>query len=178
MNQRGDTLIHREGDGHVAGRLEEGEGHVEPEQRLGQRLHCGVDGLVHAQNLGDGQAVGHGVGGVADIQVNGEAHGGHYHRPQKGAPQGAPAVLAELVKQPGRHHKGDAHQEVAQLPCAAGGGHGQVYQVLDKAHHHAADRPHGKGGDQGGQLGEVQLDKAGDDGQAEADEHQHGGHGA
>ena len=54
----------------------------------------------------------------------------------------------------------------------------QVEQVLNEADRHAVHRAKAEGGQQGRQLGDIHLHKAGDEhGQAEVQKHQHGGHG-
>jgi hypothetical protein len=85
-------------------------------------------------------------------------------------------VLA--VHQAGAQHEHSPQDEVAELTHSGTGAEGQVQQVLHQLDHHAVYRAQGEGPQQGGQVGDVQLHKAGDQGNGKLHELQHRGHGA
>ena len=127
------------------------------------------------------------IGRVGDEVVGGHAEHGHDGCTGNGTQNGGLAALVALVDK--ARHSGEhrAQHKVAQLTHTGGGGalDDDVQQVLHKADDHAVHRAQCKGTQQGGQVGEVHLDKGRDEHrQRELDEHQdkgdraeHGGNG-
>ena len=81
-----------------------------------------------------------------------------------------------LVDDTGDEGEGSAQQEVGQLAHAGAGAEGQVQQVLHKLDGDAIDGAEGECAKQGGQVGDVQLDERGHDGDGELHELEDGGH--
>lgn len=175
MQDGGEGLVDQEAQGGVDEALDQGEGGVEHDQAFQQTVDRGTDGLVHPQDGVDGHEVG--VNGIGHIVVEGDGEEGHDDRADQHADERALAGLHPAVEESGGDHEAGAQQEVAQLTSTGGGGDHQVDQVLHQADHRAVDRAKGESGQQSGQLRNIHLDKAGDQGDREVQEHQHKGDG-
>ena len=81
-----------------------------------------------------------------------------------------------LVDHTGGEHENRAQNEVGQLAHTGAGAEGQVQQVLHQLNSDAVYRAQREGAQQGGQVGDVQLDKGRHQRNGEFDELQHGGH--
>lgn len=111
-------------------------------------------------------------------RVGGDADHSHQNRTQHRPDQGALTALVLAVHQAGAQHEHSPQDEVAELTHSGTGAEGQVQQVLHQLDHHAVYRAQGKRPQQGGQVRNVQLHKAGDQGDGKLHELQHRGHGA
>jgi len=85
------------------------------------------------------------------------------HCTAQSAQQSAGLALTEAVNQPGGQDIAHADDEIGKLTHAAGRGHGEMDQIFYQLDCHARKRSHTEGGDQGGQIGKVVLQKRGDD---------------
>ena len=172
-------LIDQQAQYGVQQTLDQREGHVKDHKALDQAVGRGQNGLIHSQNGFQRHVVELYIGRVGDEVVGGHAEHGHDGCTGNGTQNGGLAALVALVDK--ARHSGEhrAQHKVAQLTHAGGGGalDDDVQQVLHKADDHAVHRTQCKSTQQGGQVGEVHLDKGRDEHrQRELDEHQDKGH--
>ena len=180
-------LIDQQAQHGVQQALDQREGHIKDHKALDQAVGRGQDSLIHPQNGFQRHMVELHIGRVGDEVVGGHAEHRHSGCTGDSAQNGGLAALVALVDK--ARHSGEyrAQHKVAQLAHAGSGGalDDDVQQVLHKADDHAVHRAQCKGTQQGGQVGEVHLDKGRDEHrQRKLDEHQdkgdraeHGGNG-
>ena len=182
MQQRAQRFVDQEAQRHVQQPLAQCERHVEHHQAVQQRVggrhlrHRPQDLLIHPHNGLQRQAVQHHIGGIDDEIVDGYADDRHGGGPGHGAPQRPAPVLVLLVDDTRNKREHRAQQEIGQLAHTGAGAEGQVQQVLHQLDGDAVDGAEGERAQQGGQVGDVQLDKGGHDGDGELHELEDGGH--
>ena len=168
---------------HIQHALDEGEGHIEHQQAIEQRVlggnmgHAAQNFLVHADNGVQRQLEQHHIGGVDDEIVGGKTDQRHGRCAHQRADQRAFAALAALVDHTSGKHEHRAQNEVGQLAYTGAGAEGQVQQVLEQLNGHAVYGTEGEGAQQRRKVGDIQLDEGGHQRHGELDELEHGGYG-
>ena len=175
LDDRGQALIGQQRNNHAEHGLEEGEGHVEADDRLLDALHGRDDRLVRLED----NLLGHDlvIDRIDDEDVGEGRADRHADGADKASDDRALAGLVVLIDQAGRQDEHRAEQEVGQLADACGVSSHQTQQVFDQADDNPIDRAEAEGTDQGRQVGDVQLDKAGHEGHREAQKSQDEGDG-
>lgn len=183
MQDGGELFVDEEGDQAHHRLFPKGKGDVEPQQRAAQPGAGGVQLLVE----GDDHIHRHelSVEGVDEeiIQRPGQhrRHGASAQRTQ----QRPFAALDLFIDQSSGDHIQAPQDEIGQLPHAAGGAADKdMEHVFDQAHRRPGQGSIGKGGQERGKLGKIQLDEPRHKGDAEFQEHEdeadgakHGGRG-